>query len=310
MSQEQLPRIDSENSLGLNFHAPRALRRFEGITDTEARRVAVGESKFRNLGTHKRESGEMRLRLLQMIDRIEGKLIPDQLKLYELVSTQFAGELALYKENGLYDADHPNERDVPAPDAATAFQVLFAKLSSEQIAEILKRAKQPQFQLEAVTSFKRYIAALNAHPKMPRQIDAYVNPKLRAAWAAQDAAFGIGDNIVGWNVGIIEAAQELEADPELSGNLGQQLTQAEAKLSAAGLRLPHPRRYALAQMRALKQGKPLDVVNWSALNSDKGDRSVIPRGRWFVNQVVFFEVLPDNQHESVRFRPEVVAKVA
>lgn len=310
MSQEQTPRFDQENRLGLEFHAPRtALRLFNGVADPEARRTAVVGAIFREQGAHAGEAVAMRTKLLQMLDRVEGKLTPEQLRLMELVKAQFAGETEVYRKFGLYDPKHPNEGDVAAPSVEAASQALLTQLTPTQVAEILKQAKQPQFQMEAVTSFARYVAALDAHKKMPGQIDTYVNSNRRVAWAAQDAAAGIGKNIIGWNVGIIDVAQELEAaDPELSGDLGQKRNQAEAKLSSSGLRLPNHRRYALAQMRALQQGKPLDVVNWSVLNDDTGDDAVVPGGLWDADQVGFRGDFPDGQRGSVRFRPEVVAK--
>lgn len=292
-------RIDPENKLSLVVHAGRALNRFRG-PDAE------------NIDTAAFREGEpMRIEVRRLLDQIEGKLTPEQ-RLQKLVARQYGSELEMLREYGLYNADCPNEGDVPAPNVEIAFEALFTKLTSEQIAEIFRQAKQPQFQMEAITSFERYVTALDAHKKMLGQNDTYVNANRSAAWAAQDSVGGIGDNIVGWNVGIIDAAQELEADPELNGNLGQKLAQAEAKLKPVGLRLPHPRRYALAQMRALQQkGKPLDVDNWSVLNDDTGHHSsVVPCGTWNTGQVCFSEGDPDHQYDYVRFRPEVVVRAA
>jgi len=253
---------------------------------------------------------QIRKALKRFFDRLEGKLTPEQLQLKELVNKQYASELDLLRENKLYNSAHPNDGDVPPPDAETASDLLLTQLSPEQVEAILKVAKQPQFQLEALTAFARYTAALDANKRMPGQIDTYVNSNLRIKLAAQDATAGITEGKVsGWRVGIIDAAQELDADPTLVGNLGQKREKAQAQLKSQGLRLPHPRSYALAQMRAIhQQGKPLDAANWSMLDDDTGDTSVVPGGAWYDDQVDFSENNPDYRNGLARVRPSVVVK--
>ena len=255
------------------------------------------------------QGDDVRKALARLFDRLEGKLTPEQLQLRELVGKQYAGELALLKANNLYDAANSNEGDIPPPDAEEASELLLTQLSPEQVEAIMKTAKRPQFQLEALTTFARYAAALDAHRKMPGQIDTYVNPNLAKKLAAQDVAAGIKDDkVAGWKVGIIDAAQEIDADPKLVGNLGQKRNAAQAQLKTKGLRMPHPRRYALAQMRAIQQeGKPLDEINWSMLD-DTGDNAVVPGGFWDRDQVYFNEYNPGYQNDRARVRPEVVVK--
>lgn len=232
-------------------------------------------------------------------------------RLEQLVREQFANELELSKESGLYDK-RKSSKDVPPPaDAESASRLLITRLTTSQVVAILEKAKQPQFQMEPVTAFERYAAALDGNKRMPGQIGTYVDSNLRAALAQQDANAGIGNSVVGWNVGVIDGAEELELDPRLSGTLGQKRAQNDAEWSRSGLRSPNPRRYAFAQLRAiLKTGKPLDVVNWSVLNDDTGNSSVVPGGYWNDGRVDFGEYAPDREGAYARFRPEVVAKAA
>lgn len=236
----------------------------------------------------------------------------EQSRLEQLVGEQFAGEMALNKEFGLYGPEHPGAEDVAPPaDVDAATRLLITKLTTRQVAEILARAQQPQLQLEPIAHFKRYVRAIDNHPKMPGQNNTYVDKTRRAVWARQDAAaVGSGNRIVGWNLGITDVSPELEFDRSLRGSLGEKREKASKVLSSEGLRLLAPRRYALAAMRALKKGKPLDAVNWSVLDDDTGDDSVVPGGDWSGNQVSFFEDDPEYVSDVARFRPEVVARAA
>jgi hypothetical protein len=231
--------------------------------------------------------------------------------LEQLVRDQFKDELGLSKESGLYNA-RKSSSDVPPPvGAAAASRLLITRLTTKQVVAILEAARKPQFQMEPVTSFERYVAALDAHKKMPGQIETYVNSDRRKAWARQDANTGIGDGVSGWNFGLIDAELEPDADPKLTGTLGQKRAQNDAVWDPSGLRSPNHRRYALAQLRAiLQRGKPLDRVNWSALNDDTGNTSVVPGGGWGDDRVGFGEFGPADRGDRVRFRPEVVVKAA
>lgn len=233
-------------------------------------------------------------------------------RLEALVMDQFAGELELSKESGLYD-NHKSSADVPPPsDAQTAYRLLITRLTTQQVVAILETAKRPQLQMEPITSFERVVGALDGHKKMPRQIDTYVDPGRRVAWTRQDANAGIGNSVGGWNLGIIDAIKELDANPNLHGTLEQKCVQNSTEWDCSGLRSPHPRRYALAQLRAiLLQGRePLDDINWSVLNDGTGNTSVVPSGCWDDDRVNFSEGYPELQSVNVRFRPEVVVKAA
>ena len=62
-------------------------------------------------------------------------------------------------------------------------------------------------------------------------------------------------------------------------------------------------------MRAIhQQGKPLDAANWSMLDDDTGDTSVVPGGAWYDDQVDFSENNPDYRNGLARVRPSVVVK--
>lgn len=232
-------------------------------------------------------------------------------RLEELVRGQFADELTLSEESGLYDK-RKSSKDIPPPaDSGAASRMLITQLTTDQVIAILEQAKNPQFQMEAVTSFDRYQAALDGNKRMLNQINTYVNSGQKAAWARQDANAGIGNSVVGWNLGIIDAGEELKPDTDLHGTLGQKRSQIDVKWDRTGLRSPHPRRYALAQLRAILQiGKPLDKINWSALNDDTGNTSVVPGGVWVGRRVRFDVADPGGQNADVCFRPEVVVKAA
>ena len=232
-------------------------------------------------------------------------------RLERLVRDQFKDELELSRQSGMY-VERKSSSDVPPPaDAAAASRLLITRLTTEQVVAILEAARKPQFQMEPVTSFERYVAALDANKRMPQQVDTYVNADRRKAWSRQDANAGVGDGISGWNLGLIDAELELDADPKLTGTLGQKRAQNDAVWDPSGLRSPNHRRYALAQLRAiLQRGKPIDQVNWSVLNDDTGNNSVVPGGNWNGNRVDFYESGPVNRNAYVRFRPEVVVKAA
>lgn len=235
-----------------------------------------------------------------------------QLKIERLVGEQLEGEFSLLRDFELYDPNRPGKDDVPPPaDADTASRLLITKLTTQQVVEILARVNKPQIELAPVTSFERYVRAIDGHPKMPDQVGTYVNATRRAVWARQDAAVvGKGDRIIGWELGITDATPDLDADRTLNGNLGQQREQAEGVLSGKGLRLLSPHRHALAAIRALNRGKPLAARTWEVLNDNTGDDSVVPDASWDASQVFFDGAYPEYQEAGARFRPEAVVRAA
>ncbi|MBI5152609.1 hypothetical protein HZA39_03675 [Candidatus Peregrinibacteria bacterium] len=78
-------RIDPENLMGIDWHAPRALLRpeFQGLESAEARRAAISKPE-----TTFREGDVMRRAIFRALDRIEGVRTPEQQKLLDSLMSQ------------------------------------------------------------------------------------------------------------------------------------------------------------------------------------------------------------------------------
>jgi hypothetical protein len=110
MSKENpIAHIDPENRMGLPFHAARALDRrkdgdpngekeFESL-DPEARREAIKTARFK-------EGDEMKNRLLQMLDRLEGKLDPEKM---EQLKNTFLASLVSWEAAGLFSQERESQ---------------------------------------------------------------------------------------------------------------------------------------------------------------------------------------------------------
>ncbi len=295
----------------VDIHASRALNRFRGPDDERIETAQFRESD----NTSESMINRVRRLLESVDDSLLMELEPGPMRIRRLVRKQYAGELEVFKEFGLYDLEHPHPQDMPVPSREAISHALLTQLTPLQIAALFERAQRPQLQLEAITSFERYRAAFDAHPKMPRQSNTYLdrNDKVGRRLAAQDAAVGIGNKITGWRVGIIDAVQQLK--PTLCGPLGEVCDHIKAELRHSGLRLPHPRRYILAQMRAFKQGKPLDICYRSVLDDDTDDDAIITGGVDGMNyacpvvNISLTETQPTSNCVFERFRPEVVVDI-
>lgn len=257
--EQQIPRLDPANRMGIDFHAVRTLEsRFGKTGDPEERRAAIESASFRNTGAHEGEEEKMRGRLLALLDRLEGKLTPEQLRLKALVEGQYDGEFDVFKRFEIYNREDPEEKDVAPPDLETVLQLFFERLTPQQLFAIFELMKEPHLELEPLVPFQRCLNALASHVGVNIRLDA----NLAARLIQQESAAGITyESIVGWNVGIVDVAKlsRLQGDPSV--NLSQQFLRARDGLQRAGLRLIHPRRYALAQMREHAQEREgLDLV--------------------------------------------------
>ena len=114
-------RIDPDNRLSLDFHAPRALARFEDITPPEARRDAIATAKFR-------EGDVMRDRLLRFVNRLDGRLSPEQQEFLDTTSEQYDTGFSAWKSTfQISDKDLMTlaSKDAVMQWAATVSQKLF-----------------------------------------------------------------------------------------------------------------------------------------------------------------------------------------
>lgn len=287
-------RIDPQGRLSLDVHAGRALNRFRPPHNEDIKMAGL------------RESGEARAvfqrRVADLLDKADGKPSLEQRRLMELVNMQYADEVSLTRDFELVSG-----RDLAPPSAEHVRALFLERFSPEQVAAFFKLAKHPHLQLEPLISFTKCASALDTHKVMKNQIVTYLHPRLHEKWTKQDKSAGMGDTVSGWRVGVLDTVPELDDDPELQGlSFGQQVMKNGAKFRRLGMRSPHPRRYLLAQMRALRRKEPLDRENWSALHYGYGGMA---GGGWGSVRVVFNERDADRQHNHARFRPEMVLDV-
>lgn len=286
-------------------------KEFERVSDDPtAAREAINVAHFRNQKPFKDESALIKARLLRMIDQRPGNLTPEhQSLIVETVRATYDDELGLYANYGLYNPQNGSPQDVLPPRKADVINILLSTACSDQINALMAHPGGIQIQLEALTSFEHYIAALNKNKKVPGQQDVAVEPGLRELLADQDAELGIGGSITGWRVGLTPV-QHAFSPVIKNGSFGYNVREEKYELFESGLRLPHPRRYALQQMRALAKGTPLDTDRWSVLTTDTLVYPYVPGGRWQNDRIEFFGAESWRQYVSFGLWPETLVNAA
>lgn len=214
--------------------------------------------------------------------------------------------------SGLYVPESLQEEgDIVAPNPEQRIAMLQGLYTKEQV-EILRelldtgRIQEPTVVLDPEVEFARLKAQLDDQTK-PHE--TYVSDSRKAEFARDDKALGRTGKVTRWNIGVGEGKQELSAP---SGIL-RDLTANFNRTKKPGENVPTHSVYAGMQADAIKKGKPLDVVGWSPLRSDRSediirrDDNYVSGGDFLVGLVRFVGNFPADCYNA-RLRSVLMAK--
>lgn len=267
-------RIDPDNKLGLDFHAPRALARFENL-DPAARRQAIATADFR-------EGDTMRHKLTRYLDQIKGVRTPEQLKLISNLEAQYAAALADWE--GKIDVT-----DAPTKERVAAW---LNNLSSETLNGMLKHGMR-QFQLvpKGLTTDLLKVVSGTAHWGQWKKV-----------------------KIAKWTFGVTNGQEDMPFDEtffykdqekKVERTNEEIPEEAERRFALDGIKLMPQYAYVPAHTRAKAQGVRLDRQFWTAFK--------LPVGAYFVpraessrgGRITLYGNGPGNSIDGLRVRPWV-----
>lgn len=212
---------------------------------------------------------------------------------------------------------------------------IFGWLTADQIElykEMEKEGLEPKLQLTPIGLNIRTLASkIDEHQTMPNQNKIYINDKiidakLKYAPTGYDASEPeklktkggkskseyIQEN-KGWLIDIVATKQDIDPDPNIGkdskGNeytYAQKTTMYDKKLKARGMQGLTYESYLIAQMRALKERKPLEKSTWTILpDSSIDNEDFVSVASWVSARVNLDFSYAGYRSRYLRCRPSV-----
>lgn len=232
----------------------------------------------------------------------------------ELVDTQYEGSMNTLKlgKKPLYNAEQPQEGDVPAPTLEEVKAILTSKVTPEQI-EVIKKMEKPTLQLIPPNrSMSDYIAWLDGYKSMKGQLNAYVSDWHKKAFVRAD------EPIVGWQIAVTEGVRE----PKLleGENIEETLRERDAwfknEFGRIGVSGVDFRRMICVIMESLRIKQPVNNYgekggSFTFINEEPEYNDNISGSNWNneLCQILFSEVSAAVQNAGARIRQSVVIDV-
>ena len=293
--REQIPRLDPDNRMGLEFHAPRALGRkkedgtpeFEGL-EPQARLEAVDKASFRQV-----DADATRNRLKGMLNRIDGVRTPEQQAFLDRLMGQREAAACVWKEKYPIKGAPDKARIVDdaerflhglSPEILQGFLdicpesdlvVVPGDVSVEKLVEIMKKAKIYDGSLwNNVKSdgWKFAVSGTGSGGDMPFDPSIfYVNP----------------------------AAPEEQRQKRTNEEMVEEY---ERRFGKKGLSLMPQDGYLPSAAGQMAQGKVLDRQFWTAFKRPEG-AVFLPDAFWGGGEVKLNNVSPDSSNGNLRCRP-------
>lgn len=297
MSINQSPerRIDPDNKLGLDFHAPRTLGRkaadgvpeFEGLAP-DARRKAISTAFFR-------EGDTMRNKLTQYLDQIEGVKTPEQVELLNELIAQYESSVATW-----------TELNIPTEGIQTKQEVT-AWLNSLPVKTLENLAAYGEVRLKFIPPVKtaKLLEAINKNKTFPDQKESQIY-------------WGEGWKDVGskkWEFGLTVDAEDMSLDEGIyyidpvnkkaGTRTNEQMVHLyEKKFQEGGMDIMPQEAYVPSAMDAMARGQVLDKKYWTAFKRPQGV-GVLPFASWAGDHVYLGRRAPDGSDGGLRCRPWV-----
>lgn len=287
MSQErQIPRLDPENHMWLDFHAGRALRRFEHIADTEERRAAIQTASFRNTSAHVGEAERMRIKILTLLDQVEGKRTPEQSELLRGLLGQYGEAVSVWEETFPIDTQN-------APSKVAVDEWLNS-LSAKTLDGILAFRSSAKLVIVPDLTVETLVRALDANKTILGQIDSEVwwpegwNGVRAPKWIVAITCVK-GD--MPFDLTIFYENPYAPKDERKERSNEEMVAQYESKFAKKGLGLMPQYGYVPTMMSVLAKKQVIDSQSITAFKKPFGV-AVLPFGRWYSNRINLGEEIP------------------
>ncbi len=260
---------------------------------------------------------------------------------FKVVERKENGEI-FYKGDydGRKEAGGEGKNFTDAEFTMPTLESIFARMTPEKIklyAEMKEQGLEPKLQLtpiaKTIRSLAKHIDGYKGYPK--KTVDTFVWDEItdeELIYEPEDyetnndgkELITIGGNTKskwieennGWIVDMVATIEELEADPEIQKNANnQEYANAEKtvryhkKNKSRGYRGMNYESYAVAQMRALRNGKPLDRWRDSTINtltdSSIQNTTLVAFGYWSSYHLSLVRSGAGGQDDSLRWRRTV-----
>lgn len=238
----------------------------------------------------------------------------DKDRLVEIIKTGHEDEISLLKENGIYSEKNSDEQNVPPPHIDESIELILGKLETAQkIDDVLSVIRKPAFELEATVPIARYYRALKKNTDVTAILSRERSTEVASYAGKNIDERGIGpidDRIVGWRVGIVDETELPVRGTPYSG-IGDAFNDARREYDEFGLRLLHPRRYLLAQLRASRKKTLLDCNHWAVLDDDSKNPDKVLCAMWekYFGTILFRARSEGDFKGDCTFRAEFVVDV-
>lgn len=303
-SQQSIPRLDSEGRMGLDFHATRALRRFEHIQNPVERALAIADKK-----TMFREGDIMRTRLLGFLDQID-YLQPtaNQLKFVDSLVSQSKEATSVWK--------HPFwiyvQQVSPTEDHVRKW---LTSLSSQTL-NIIQNFKEPTLVFVAPVPNLRQTQAITQ--RMAEKVESinysHTDPFSVRCWESASSHI--------WRFGITDGQENMPFDEALYAH-GLQLQEGKSRgasgvwlaeqyqkrFAAQGLDMIPQYAYLPLFMRQLGRGRVIDSETYTVLPSAGFLRPMIAKYNPYHKKILLTLETGGLHTSDLRSRPWIEAPV-
>lgn len=296
-------RIDPENRRGLDFHSARALRRFENISNPEARRSATLGAQFRNTGAYEGEADATRTSLITLLNKIEGLRTPEQEQLLKLLSAQISTAV------GVWTKQFPIEGAPCKNRLEQECRKWLSSLSDEVLQGFLELCPETtELVVVPPLAVPELLKLINAKKTFSWQTDSYI--WWPGGWN--------GVKSDKWKFGLTNGAKNISCDPKIhwenpdapedesiSRTNEQIVDEYERLFNEKGLNIMPQHGYVPSCAKVLVQRRVLDRQSSTAFKRPGGAVS-LPFGGWGSGgKVGLGGVDPVNSSDFLRCRPWV-----
>ncbi len=280
-------RIDPDNRLSLDFHAPRALARFEDITPPEARRDAIATAKFR-------EGDVMRDRLLRFVNRLDGRLSPEQQEFLDTTSEQYDTGFSAWKSTFQI-----SDKDLMTLASKDAVMQWAATVQPETL-QGLRQYGEPRLKLLPDMPVSKLMQIMDQHPTVAGQTNGYIGWDQWKKIAAPAGSFGLTADIedMPFDATIFyqDAAQKVKRTNE------QMVAEYKRRFEQTpGATIMPQHAYVGSAMDAMARGQKYDKQFWTAFERPQGAGD-LPYAGWSSGRVDLNRVNPDVSYDNLRGR--------
>lgn len=290
-------RLDPVNHMGLDWHAGRALGRFQHITDLGARREAITNADFRNRGVHAGEVNAIRTKILKDLDLIEGRRTPEQKQLLKMLEAQVETAAGVWTERYLLPNALKKDRLIEEG------RKWLGSLPPKTLNGLIELCPETaQFEVVPNVSVPLQIKLIGGKIWWPEGWDKVKSEKWK---------FGItnGAEDIPFDPAIFYEDPDAPEDQRVARTNEEMVAEYERQFNEIGLTSMPQHGYVPSAANALAHGRVLDRKFYTAFKRPS-DADFLPRGFWYGDQVFLDRDCPGYSYGFLRCRPWVEGEMS